>query len=109
MNGPDVEGVLGRHLIGYESRAYPSYVCLCGWDGAQGDDGSESDGQNDNAEAATAHVAVAVLAEVRAWLESDDALYVAARRESDGLMSVLAALAEQVAQVAPSRVLGEGS
>jgi hypothetical protein len=102
VSGPDVEGVLAEHQIGYERRCYPSYVCLCGWDGAQGDNGSETDGQHDNADSARAHVAAALRAEVRAWLESVP--WTETARDD-----ILAALAEQVGQVAPSRVPGEGS
>jgi hypothetical protein len=78
--GPDIEGVLGRHMIGHESRAYPSYVCLCGWDGAHGDNGSETDGQHDNADSARAHVAAALRAEVGRWLGSEGAVALLAGR-----------------------------
>lgn len=60
-----LEGVLLRHVIVWEPRAYPAYECECGdWNGALGDNGGSDDGCNDNQATATAHVA----AEVRAWL-----------------------------------------
>lgn len=62
--------VLAAHEVMREPRVYPEFECSCGeWHGAQGDDGSETDGQNDTADAARAHVADALagmLAEARA-------------------------------------------
>ena len=52
-----IETVLRKHQIGYEPRAYPAYVCLCGWDGAIDDNGGPDDGLNDSADGAIAHVA----------------------------------------------------
>lgn len=100
MSGPDVEGVLAAHVF------YNGGMTVDGWQRAACSCGRQYD--NPNASQAWSHprhVAAELRAEVRAWLESDDALYVAARRESDGLMSALAALAEQVGQVAS---VGEG-
>ena len=74
MNLPDekreaVAGVLAAHVCLYEPRVYPSFECSCGeWDGAQGDDGSETDGQNDNAAAYRAHLADALAPLLAGWL-----------------------------------------
>ena len=69
-----IETVLRKHQIDYEPRAYPAYVCLCGWDGAIDDNGGPDDGLNDSADGAIAHVA----ATIREHLTSDEVVSVAA-------------------------------
>ena len=54
----DLAEVLGAHELLWDRRVYPEFECSCGeWDGAQGDDGTDTDGRNDNADAYRAHVA----------------------------------------------------
>jgi hypothetical protein len=66
MSSDDARGVgevLAEHECLYDRRVYPSFECSCGeWDGAQDDDGSESDGESDNAGAWRLHAADALLA-----------------------------------------------
>jgi hypothetical protein len=123
VNGPDVEGVLRDHVVhGGSSGGRWNADCLavgCHWS-AHGETG----GFWETVEAHRAHVAAAVRAEVRAWLESEgavravaialhpgewwqyaDQMGVEVRRSEDDAHAALAALAEQVGQVAS---VGEG-
>ena len=60
--------VLVAHRIGYERRAYPAYVCYCGWDGARGDNGGPDDGRHDTWAGAHGHLADALTPLVAGWL-----------------------------------------
>ena len=104
MNGPDVEGVLFAHRIVHD--AFSPY-CACGQWRDKRDDGTGH----------AAHAAAAVNAEVRAWLESEGAanaaqvgVHAIESCEPDPSVEQYAApvLAALAAQVAPSRVPGEG-
>jgi hypothetical protein len=122
VSGPDVEGVLGRHVLTNSFttiEGHKAASCSCGeaafpvdWLGMRWEV---------EARLHRAHVAAALRAEVRAWLESEGARLAAAEGVEDyaypGLSvieceraakSALAALAEQVGQVA-SVGEGEGS
>lgn len=91
MSGPTLESVLLRHEITWEPRAYPSYECCCGWNGALGDDGGADDGRHDTQQAATAHVAAAVLAWIEGRLADGDVRAAVAgaleRRATDALIA----------------------
>jgi hypothetical protein len=56
--------LLGAHHPHFVKSAYPSWECSCGeWDGALGDNGSDTDGQQDTSEGHAAHLADVLLAE----------------------------------------------
>jgi hypothetical protein len=61
VNGPDVEGVLGRHVPWGDGDGSSAIECGLGC------------GVYDDGRSFMAHVAAAVRAEVRAWLESEGA------------------------------------
>lgn len=60
---PHLTALLSAHHLEVEPRAYPSYACSCeSWDGAEGDDGGESDGLRDNETGWATHVAERLVA-----------------------------------------------
>lgn len=95
MTGLDVEAVLRDHLEGaltcYDhppTQEHPAWCCVCG--------------AHDLMISWTAHVAAVLRVEIAEWLRGDDALYAAAYRESDDLMGVLSALANQLDPYRPT-------